>query len=149
MPEARHVSGPVPAGSRMSPRTTSCTVPLPADGAAESHASVPLSAASRRLPTSAGLAKADASFGAQSCASQWPSLSASWNVCLQPEGGSQVSAVQRLLSSQLRAAPPVHTPLLHASFVVHAFPSLQAAPLVLAGLEQRPVDGSQTPVSWH
>jgi hypothetical protein len=41
----------------------------------------------------------------------------------------QVSVVQALLSLQTRAAPPTHVPVAEqASFVVHALPSLQAAP---------------------
>jgi len=35
------------------------------------------------------------------------------------------------------------------SVIVHALPSLQTAPSGLAGLEQTPVDGLQTPAAWH
>jgi hypothetical protein len=61
--------------------------------------------------------------------------------------GSQESLVQTLLSLQSAAGPATQAPFAHASVVVHAFPSLQAAPLGLAGSEQRPVPGSQMPAS--
>jgi hypothetical protein len=48
-------------------------------------------------------------------------------------------------AGQARAAPPMQVPALHASPSVHALPSSQVAPLALAGLEQDPVAGSQTP----
>ena len=44
---------------------------------------------------------------------------------------------------------PVHVPLWHASVCVHALPSLQLVPFVAAGFEHRPVDGLQTPATWH
>ena len=40
-------------------------------------------------------------------------------------------------------------PFWHVSPLVQASPSLQAAPFVLAGLEQVPVAGSQVPATWH
>ena len=40
-------------------------------------------------------------------------------------------------------------PFWHLSPLVQASPSLQAAPFVLAGLEQVPVAGSQVPATWH
>src|SRR5262245_22801283 len=42
---------------------------------------------------------------------------------------TQESAVQGLPSSQLRAGPPVHTPLRHTSMVVQKLPSSQGAAL--------------------
>jgi hypothetical protein len=44
---------------------------------------------------------------------------------------------------------PVHTPVLHVSVCVHAFPSLQPVPSGAAGLEHLPVLGSHTPAAWH
>src|SRR6266403_2191150 len=46
--------------------------------------------------------------------------------CWPPATGSHVSVVQTFLSSQLSAVPAVHTPALHVSAPLHAFPSLQA-----------------------
>ncbi len=40
-------------------------------------------------------------------------------------------------------------PFWHVSPLVQASPSLQAAPFVLAGVEQVPVAGSQVPATWH
>jgi hypothetical protein len=48
-------------------------------------------------------------------------------VCTQPVAGLHESSVQTLPSLQLRTAP-VHAPLVHASFTVHALPSLHAPP---------------------
>jgi hypothetical protein len=42
---------------------------------------------------------------------------------------------------------PVHTPLSHASFCVHAFPSLQTVPFVATGFEHAPVAGLHVPTS--
>ena len=49
--------------------------------------------------------------------------------CWQPVAGLQLSSVHGLLSLQLVAVPPTHAPPEHASPVVHAFPSSQAAVL--------------------
>ncbi len=71
-----------------------------------------------------------------------PSLQAALTgVAVQPLAGSQASAVQGLLSSQLTALPPVHTPLLHASPLVHVLPSSQVA--VPPGLWTQPSLPSQ------
>ena len=40
-------------------------------------------------------------------------------------------------------------PFWHVSPLVQASPSLQAAPFVLAGVEQVPVAGSHVPATWH
>jgi hypothetical protein len=65
-------------------------------------------------------------------------------VWTQPVAGLQESSVQPLLSLQSRAGPPTHTPPLHASAIVHAFPSLHAAVLFVwthpvAGLQESSV----------
>jgi hypothetical protein len=60
-----------------------------------------------------------------------------------PAMGSQLSSVQGLLSLQLSALPGRHVPKVHVSPSVHAFPSLQAAVLLL---KTQPVAGSQLSV---
>ena len=60
--------------------------------------------------------------------------------CTQPVVALQLSSVQTLPSSQLGAGPPTHRPALQVSFSVHAFPSLQAALLLVWA---QPVDGLQ------
>ena len=45
--------------------------------------------------------------------------------------------------------PPTHVPPLQTSPVVHAFPSVHAAPFDFAGSEQAPVAGLHVPASWH
>jgi hypothetical protein len=52
-------------------------------------------------------------------------------LCAQPVAGTQVSAVQMLLSSQFKAGPPTHAPFVHTSVVVHAL--LSSHP-VLSGM---------------
>jgi hypothetical protein len=44
---------------------------------------------------------------------------------------------------------PTQIPAWQVSVCVHAFPSLQAAPSLLAGLLHFPVALSQVPTSWH
>jgi hypothetical protein len=44
---------------------------------------------------------------------------------------------------------PTQLPAEHVSTWVQAFPSLQAVPVALGGLEQAPVAPSHTPTSWH
>jgi hypothetical protein len=44
---------------------------------------------------------------------------------------------------------PVQVPIWQVSVWVHAFPSSQTTPSVLAGLLHAPVAGSQVPASWH
>jgi len=44
---------------------------------------------------------------------------------------------------------PVHVPDWHVSVCVQAFPSLHGALFGLAGFEQTPVSGLQSPTSWH
>jgi hypothetical protein len=66
----------------------------------------------------------------------------------QPRTGSQESTVQGLLSSQLGAGPPTHSPAPpQASAVVQAFPSLHGVSSAALGFEQEPVCGSQTPAT--
>src|SRR5438876_760846 len=60
--------------------------------------------------------------------------------CTQPVVALQLSSVQTLPSSQLGAGPPTHRPALQVSVSVHAFPSLQAALLLVWA---QPVDGLQ------
>jgi hypothetical protein len=56
----------------------------------------------------------------------------------QPVAGSQVSVVQTLSSLQTTGAPAWHVPPLQTSPVVQAFPSSQAAVLLV---KTQPVDG--------
>jgi hypothetical protein len=44
---------------------------------------------------------------------------------------------------------PVQAPDWHVSVVVQALPSSQEDPLLLAGFEHAPVDGSHVPAAWH
>jgi hypothetical protein len=68
----------------------------------------------------------------------------------RPVDGAQTPASWHWSDAvQTVAVPGVQTPAWHESLLVHKSPSLQADPLVLIGLEQRPVDGAQTPTSWH
>src|SRR2546427_5426314 len=66
----------------------------------------------------------------------------------QPPAGSQESVVQGLASSQTLGVP-AQIPAWQASFSVQRLPSLHGVPSRVAGSEQVPVSGSQTPVSWH
>jgi len=59
---------------------------------------------------------------------------------MQPTAGSQLSSVHTLPSSQFGPEPPMQTPPLHVSEVVHALPSLQGAALFAW---TQPVAGSQ------
>jgi hypothetical protein len=61
-------------------------------------------------------------------------------VWTQPEDELQVSVVQTLPSSQFGGAPPLQVPPPHVSAVVHAFPSLHGAVLLVF---VQPVDGLQ------
>ena len=44
---------------------------------------------------------------------------------------------------------PMHAPDWQVSVWVQLFPSLHAVPLLAAGFEHAPVDGSQLPATWH
>src|SRR5205814_1702021 len=66
-------------------------------------------------------------------------------VCRQPATGSQVSAVQGLLSLQLRPPPAVHTPAWQVSTPLHASPSLHEVPFGSA-VCWHPATGSQLSV---
>jgi len=60
----------------------------------------------------------------------WPSLQdRALGACTQPLPELQESVVQMFASSQFGAGPPTHAPLLQASFVVQALPSLHASVL--------------------
>ena len=48
-----------------------------------------------------------------------------------------------------RGSAPVQTPAWHVSVWVQALPSLHAVPLLAAGFEQAPVDGSHVLAPWH
>jgi hypothetical protein len=50
---------------------------------------------------------------------------------------------------QTTGLPPVQTPAWQVSVWVQASPSSQGVPSFLAGLEQTPVSGSQSPAVWH
>jgi len=63
----------------------------------------------------------------------------------QPATGSQLSAVQTLLSLQLSAVPGVHTPLWQVSLPLQVLPSPHAVPLATAEFRQ-PVTGLQVSV---
>src|SRR5438093_9130482 len=67
-----------------------------------------------------------------------------------PVAGLQVPASWHWSCAvQLTGFAPVQVPAWHVSVCVQASPSLQAAPLGLAGLEHAPVAGLQVPASWH
>jgi hypothetical protein len=64
--------------------------------------------------------------------------------CAQPAGSPQLSTVQVIPSLHGVAGPP-HTPAVHKSPVVQAFPSLQPVPSIFAGFEQLPLTVSHEP----
>src|SRR5207253_2519116 len=67
-----------------------------------------------------------------------------------PVVGSHVPASWHWSSAvQVTGLAPPQTPAMQASVCVHEFPSSQAVPSALAGLEQTPVVGSHVPASWH
>jgi hypothetical protein len=66
-----------------------------------------------------------------------------------PVAGLQVPAMWHWsLAVQATGLEPLHTPAWHVSVCVQGFPSLQAVPFVLGGLEQ-PVAGLHVPATWH
>jgi hypothetical protein len=69
-------------------------------------------------------------------------------VVVQPPAPSHVDVAWQSPGVHEYVVPP-HAPAVQMSFVVHALPSLQAAPLALIGVEQAPVAGSQVPARWH
>src|SRR5439155_810648 len=85
-----------------------------------------------------------ASFVVQALPSSQADVLLVWT---HPVAGLHESSVQRLPSLQFGGAPPTHTPPLHASFVVHALASLQAAVSLfvwtqpVAGLQESSVQG--------
>src|SRR5437763_12702234 len=83
-----------------------------------------------------------------------PSLQAVPSACCGveqvPLAGSQTPATWHWSSAlQTTGLAPVQVPAWQVSVCVQAFPSLQAAPSALAGLEQVPLAGSQVPATWH
>jgi hypothetical protein len=67
-----------------------------------------------------------------------------------PFAGLHVPALWHWSSAMhVTGVPAEHAPAWHVSLVVHALPSLQAAPFALFGLEQVPFAGLQVPASWH
>ncbi|HEX4422175.1 MAG TPA: hypothetical protein VH165_29890 [Kofleriaceae bacterium] len=67
-----------------------------------------------------------------------------------PVAVSQVPASwQESGAPQMTGSPLPQTPAVQVLFVMHALPSSHAAPSVLTGSEQSPVDSSQVPTSWH
>jgi hypothetical protein len=67
-----------------------------------------------------------------------------------PVDGSQDPAAWHWSAAvHVMGSEPAHTPLTHASTVVHALPSLQATPSGSTGFEHVPVDGEQVPAAWH
>jgi len=67
-----------------------------------------------------------------------------------PVAGSHMPASWHWSAAlQTTAAPPMQVPAWHVSVCVQAFPSSHALPSFLAGVEQAPVAGLQTPASWH
>src|SRR5438046_1392894 len=67
-----------------------------------------------------------------------------------PVGGLQVPAAWHWSEAvQTTGLVPVHAPLSQVSVRVQASPSLHAVPLVVFGLEHRPVAVLQVPAVWH
>lgn len=63
--------------------------------------------------------------------------------------GSHVPAVWQESLAVHVTAVPAQAPPVHASFVVHGFPSLQLVPSGAVELEQLPVEGLHAPATWH
>jgi hypothetical protein len=53
------------------------------------------------------------------------------------------------LAAHVTRFEPVHLPAWHESVCVHALPSLHVVPSAADGFEHMPVNGSQTPATWH
>src|SRR5216110_130053 len=67
-----------------------------------------------------------------------------------PLAGSQTPATWHWSSAvQTTGFLPLQAPARQVSVWVQASPSSQALPFAVAGLEQVPLAGSQTPASWH
>jgi hypothetical protein len=67
-----------------------------------------------------------------------------------PVAGSQMPASWHWSSAmQTMGFAPAHVPFWHVSVWVQTFASLHTVPFALFGLVQIPVDGSQTPATWH
>ena len=65
-----------------------------------------------------------------------------------PQDETQLPFEHELPAGHCRAEP-AHTPDVHASLLVQASPSSQAAPSGFAGFEHAPESGLQVPGSWH
>src|SRR2546425_10209179 len=76
-----------------------------------------------------------------------PELQVCW--WTHPVCGLHASLVQSSWSLQSGGGPPAQEPLLQASPVVQALPSLHVLPLGAVGFEQAPVGGSRVPATWH
>ena len=72
----------------------------------------------------------------------------STGACVQPVTGSQPSVVHATPSLQSAVEPP-QVPPVQTSVSVQALLSSQPVPLVLFGLVQTPVAGTQVPALWH
>jgi hypothetical protein len=67
-----------------------------------------------------------------------------------PDVGSHVPAVWHAsIAMHATGLAPMHAPPMHLSMCVHALPSSQVTPSILAGFEHIPVVGSHIPMSWH
>jgi hypothetical protein len=66
-----------------------------------------------------------------------------------PEAGLHAPATWHWSSAVQAVEVPVHVPATHASFFVHAFPSLQVVPSAAVGLEHFPLVVSHVPTVWH
>jgi len=67
-----------------------------------------------------------------------------------PVAGLQVPAAWHWsLGAQVVEVPATHAPAVQTSLCVQALPSLQLEPFAAAGFEHTPVDGLQTPATWH
>jgi hypothetical protein len=88
------------------------------------------------------------------CVHAFPSLqvvpSGAFGLEQTPVDGSHIPAAWHWSAAeQVTGSAPAHTPLTHASTVVHALPSLQATPSGRTGFEHVPVVGLHVPAAWH
>src|SRR5439155_1233018 len=68
----------------------------------------------------------------------------------RPVDGSHIPASSHWSCAvQITSLQPMHHPPCHASPVVHASTRPPSDLSGFGGFEQRPVDGSQVPASWH
>src|SRR5262245_7751675 len=81
-------------------------------------------------------------------------LTVTVNVIVSPTDGLELltafmTARSACSAGQFGTAVPTHIPPVQRSGCVHSLPSLQVVPSGLAGFEQMPVAGLQTPAMWH